>query len=99
MIIEKCVELSELNLDTVKMWSKGISCSFINFFFEQNNTYIYPKRPLKKPFFLVVVAGVVVVVVALASIAFTAFFTRPVDVFGVAPAPAPVKIKVFTVRC
>ena len=52
---------------------------------------------LKRPFFLVVVAGVVVVV-ALASIAFTAFFTRPADVFGVAPALAPVKIKVFTVR-
>ena len=44
---------------------------------------------------MVVVAGVVVV--ALPSIAFTASFTRPVDVFGVAPAPAPVKIKIFTV--
>ena len=46
---------------------------------------------------MVVVAGVVVV--ALPSIAFTASFTRPVDVFGVATAPAPVKIKIFTVQC
>ena len=52
---------------------------------------------LKRPFFLVVVAGGVVVV-ALDSIAFTAFFTRPADVLGVTPAPAPVKIKVFTVK-
>ena len=49
------------------------------------------------PFFLVVVAGVVVV--AFPSIAFTASFTRPVDVFGVAPAPPAVKIKIFTVQC
>ena len=59
--------------------------------------HIYPKRLLKRPFFLVVVAGVVVV--AFPSIAFTASFTRPVDVFGVAPAPAPVKITIFTVQC
>ena len=47
------------------------------------------------PFFLVVVAGVVVV--AFPSIAFTASFTRPDEVFGVAPAPAAVKIIIFTV--
>ena len=49
------------------------------------------------PFFLVVVAGVVVV--AFPSIAFTASFTRPVDVFGVAPAPPAVKIEIFKVQC
>ena len=67
--------------------------------FSSRIIHIYPKRLLKRPFFLVVVAGVVVVVDALDSIAFTAFFTRPVDVFGVTPAPAPIKIKVFSVRC
>ena len=40
------------------------------------------------PFFLVVVAGVVVVVFAALG-----GCTRPAEVFGVAPAPAPVKIK------
>ena len=50
--------------------------------------HIYPKRLLKRPFFLVVVAGVVVVVFAALG-----GCTRPAEVFGVVPAPAPLKVE------